>query len=200
MIGQIFGKLTVISYENSKRVGVLCECGEQKVVRANALRAGVCRSCGCLRAQMLSERRKTHGLTESREYRAWCHMKDRCLNPKTKGYEYWGGRGIKVCDTWVNSFMKFFEDMGTCPKGYSLDRIDPNGNYEASNCRWADSNQQSNNTRRNIFLTHEGKTQTIAQWAKEVGILDATLRRRIRVGEPVEMALNSALHCGKRIV
>lgn len=95
----------------------------------------------------LHSENKFHGMTKSKEYSAWHHMKDRCLNPNDANYGIYGGRGIKICDKWIDSFLKFYEDMGDRPEGTSLDRIDVNGNYEPSNCRWANSVTQARNQR-----------------------------------------------------
>jgi hypothetical protein len=106
-------------------------------------------------------------------------MKKRCYAINTPGYELWGGRGIKVCDSWRYNFERFLDDMGKCPDGYSLDRIDVNGHYEPSNCRWASASVQANNARSNVFVEYDGKSQTLAQWSVELGINYPALYRRI---------------------
>ncbi len=101
-------------------------------------------------------------------YSSWAAMLDRCRNPNNKSYKNYGGRGIRVCERW-HSFAAFLEDMGERPEGCTLDRIDNNGNYEASNCRWATWNVQNNNNRHKVYLTYNGKTLGLKEWSKEPG-------------------------------
>lgn len=122
-----------------------------------------------------------HGKCRTTEYRSWNGMKNRCNNPNDKNYDRYGGRGIRVCDRWNRSFVSFLEDMGEKPEGTTLDRIDVNGNYEPSNCRWATPLEQSNNQRTNVKVTYKGKTMNISQWARELGIAEPTLRSRLKV-------------------
>lgn len=196
--GQVFGRLEVVEYISSKAVRVRCQCGNEKTVQAARLRDGRTSSCGCLRAELLGARRRTHGMTEAPEFSTWMRMRQRCTDPRNISFKLYGGRGITVCDRWRESFEAFLADMGTRPEGASLDRIDPNGNYEPANCRWATPTEQCNNKRRNIRITHDGRTLTVAEWARELGLKDATLRRRLRVGEPVEKAFIPALRPGVR--
>ena len=162
-----FGRLFVVALdhitESDKRVfwRCWCDCGAEKSVRGDMLRSGDVQSCGCLgkerRAAATVLATLKHGMTRGKrgekraippEYRAWSNMKNRCLNQKSKRYADWGGRGIKVCDRWAQSFEAFYADMGRRPgPKYSLDRIDVNGNYEPSNCRWADAATQRRNRR-----------------------------------------------------
>ncbi len=114
-------------------------------------------------------------------YRTWHNMKMRCNNPNVPCYKNYGGRGIKVCETWLE-FHSFYEDMfDTYIEGLQLDRIDNNGNYEPNNCRWVTVKQNSSNTRRSKFLTYRDKTRTVTQWAEYLGIKSSTFRQRYYV-------------------
>lgn len=131
------------------------------------------------------EPRFKHGWSGKPPHRNWVHMLNRCIKPGTRGYENYGGRGIKVCERWLD-FLNFLEDMGVPPKGYSLDRIDNNGNYEPGNCRWASKETQVRNARSNRNITFNGVTKCVAEWAREYGINKLTIRARILAGWPVE--------------
>ena len=171
-----------------------CDCGKRKVISMKALRSGATTSCGCRIGKVASERQLRHGHARhgrvTRTYKTWLGMKDRCNNPNNRAYGNYGGRGITVCERWrgENGFENFLEDMGTKPKGLSLDRIDNNGNYEPGNCRWATSKQQARNYRRNHNITFRGQTKTLREWSEETGINYGTLSKRIR-NWPIEKAL-----------
>jgi len=125
------------------------------------------------------------------EYFAWMGMKNRCLNPKAQGFRYWGGRGIKICDRWM-VYENFLEDMGPRPTPkHSLDRINNNGDYEPSNCRWATIDEQNRNKRTNIWMTFRGKTMLPIDWSKELGICIETLEGRLRRGWSHEKTLST---------
>lgn len=127
-----------------------CDCGNKTIVRLTNLRTSTTKSCGCWKlntTKIIGKENTKHGLTRTRTYNSWQSMKYRCLNPNSRGYEHYGGRGITICDRWLNSFQNFLEDMGERPLGTSIDRIDVNGNYEPSNCKWSTHKQQNNNRR-----------------------------------------------------
>lgn len=186
--GKTFHKLTALNYifsKNNKQYWLFkCECKKEKTIRKDQVTGGIVKSCGCeskdTRFQI------THGIpNEDRTYRSWRRMKNRCLNEKCADYRNYGGRGIKICDRWINSFENFFEDMGERPLRMSLDRINVNGNYEPNNCRWATNEQQCNNTRSNVFISWNGRTQTIMQWAKELNISYARVRYFNKKGQTI---------------
>jgi len=125
----------------------------------------------------------THGMSETPEYRAWGDMKDRCFNPNHKQYSDYGGRGITICDRWLNSSQNFLADMGTKPSPkHSLDRIDNNADYSPKNCRWATKAEQQNNTRYNRLITIGCVTLTIAQWTEKKGYGKNVIYNRLKAG------------------
>lgn len=132
---------------------------------------------------------KTHQKYGTRAYWAWANMKSRCFNPNNIRFHRYGERGITVCDRWM-SFESFYADMGDCPPGMTLDRIDNDGNYEPGNCRWATVREQSQKTSRIRFLTFNGETLSLAEWARRLGIRANTLTMRLNTyGWPLEKAL-----------
>ena len=188
--GYKFGKLNVISRAGSSSTGKAqwlckCDCGTNKTVRAADLKNGRVLSCGCYR----KERATKHGLKHDRLYRIWVAMRQRCNNPKNDGFEYYGGRGIKVCNEW-DDFKTFNE--WSMSHGYAdnltIDRIDVNGNYEPSNCRWVLEVVQGSNKRNNVFLEFNGETHTLSEWAKKLGINRNTIDTRYKAGKtPAEI-------------
>lgn len=150
LTGMKFGELTVLSKkEGFDPVGAkwncLCDCGNHTTVNSLKLRTGHTKSCGCLRTKTKST--LTHGLSnKSRTYRSWKEMRQRCTNKNSGKWKWYGGRGITFCDRW-NSYELFLADMGERPDGKTLDRIDSDGNYEPSNCRWASAKQQAESNR-----------------------------------------------------
>ncbi len=132
-----------------------------------------------------------HGMTNSRTYSIWRGIHDRCVNPNSKDFHNYGGRGIKICDRWEHSFILFLEDMGEAPAGMQIDRINNDDGYYKNNCRWTTVKEQANNRRTCIMVTFGNKTQTVAQWAEETGLERKTLEYRIRVGWSAEKALTT---------
>lgn len=126
--------------------------------------------------------------SETPTYDSWAHMKGRCLNPNDDRFSSYGGRGITVCERWM-LFENFLADMGERPEGLSIDRIDNDGNYEPSNCRWATASQQMNNRRTNHFLEHGGQRKTVTEWSRNLGVSHEVIRTRIRRGWDVDAAL-----------
>jgi len=127
----------------------------------------------------------------SREYTCWRRMKSRCLDPSNAQYRDYGGRGITVCKLWKESFQAFFNDMGPCPRGMMIDRIDNGGNYEPRNCRWADQITQQNNRRSNRRLVFNGDENTLAEWGRITGLAISTIRNRLKAGWTVGQSLTT---------
>ena len=197
IIGKRFGKLVVESYAelrgNSSYYNCICDCGNHKVIRGKSLVRGDSTSCGCKRAEVARAKATTHGMTNTTLFHIWSTMKQRCYYKKKDGYAHYGGRGITVCDEWKNDFMTFYN--WAMSNGYSddlsIDRIDVNGNYEPSNCRWATIEEQSNNKRYSHYITYQNETLTIAQWSKRLGLPDNIISHRIKSGWSVEEALTT---------
>ena len=122
-------------------------------------------------------------------YQCWHSMKSRCFNPNVKQYKNYGARGITVCDRWIESFENFLSDMGVKPKGLTLERINNDGNYEPSNCRWATKYEQTINRRGNRLIQYRGVTKTLTEWAHLCGVHDRTVFGRLRSGFPIEIVL-----------
>ena len=180
LVGQVFDRLTVIQRDYARRRWgrfwfCRCECGNLVHVSSKNLIKKHTGSCGCLHKELVGRRAREaafHGHckngTSTTEYRIWTGMKDRCLNRNTPQWINYGGRGIKVCERWLK-FENFFEDMGKRPEGLSLDRINVDGDYEPSNCRWATRSEQQQNKRNTKFIEINGVTKTFPEWQKEVG-------------------------------
>lgn len=194
--GHRYGRLLVIEaagYDNHKNRRWLCrcDCGQSAVVSGASLRSGNTQSCGCFQQEMLRRAATMHGecsrTTTSREYRAWEAMKQRCLNPRNSQFKNYGGRGIGPCATWRDSSATFLRDIvreiGRCPPGHSLDRIDNDRGYEPGNVRWATQSQQMANTRRVRRMTLEGTRITLSQMARDLAINPEALRWRLRMAE-----------------
>ncbi len=195
MVGIRVGRLVVLSRGNNNEKGcacwlVRCDCGTEKSVPGTALRDGSIKSCGCYRIDELKGRSFRHGFSGTPSYNIWAQMRNRCSRPNVRGYKDYGGRGIKVCERW-ESFLNFLADMGECPPGKSIDRIDNNGNYEPGNCRWATLVEQTNNRRTNRILELGGKKMTMAQWAVLTGLKYPVIQGRLRLGWTIERTLTT---------
>ena len=192
LVGMKFGRLTVMDREppKSKKAKGLwvckCECGNVIKVNTSALKSGNTTSCGCKRKETLRQLRTKHGESDTRLYKVWSSMKNRCYNAKDVEYKNYGGRGITVCDEWKDSFVNFSQwayENGynkDAPKGQcTIDRIDVNGCYEPENCRWVNWHIQMNNKRNNRILTYNGESHTLAEWCEIVNIPYNCLKSRL---------------------
>lgn len=196
MAGGRFGRLTVLEFshsKNGKHWRCRCDCGGEITTSTSRLNSGKARSCGCLLEESRKKNlrpgsNKTHGMSRHPLDNVFDNMIKRCYRPGYRRYENYGGRGIGICDEWMSSRAAFYIwalDHGYQP-GLTIDRIDVDGDYEPSNCRFVDSVTQMNNTTRNRNLTWKGKTQTVAQWAREIGVRGQALQHRVTRGWSVE--------------
>lgn len=197
LVGQRFGRLLVVSEAlklgNNRRVVCVCDCGNKRNVSFGNLRSGMTASCGCLRSELLAMMTTRHGMTRTPEYRAWAAMRNRCRNT-SKMYAHWNGRGIKVCSRW-DVFENFLADVGPRPgRGYSIDRINVDGDYDPSNVRWATRKQQANNTTKTFRIKFNGVDEAVCDVAQRVGLKPSTLYTRVtKYGFSVEDAIKSPL-------
>jgi hypothetical protein len=204
LTGKVFGRLTAKSIYGNGKEGTqwlcLCSCGNEKVVISKVLNRGATLSCGCYKVDKVISDNTTHGMNKTRLHKIWGRMKDRCLNPRSQDFKYYGGRGIKVCEKWLK-FEGFYEDMfPTHDDKLSIDRIDNDGNYELSNCRWATLTQQRNNMRNNRVETVDGITDTVANLCRIFGVSTGIVRNRLRIGYTIEQSLKCKSTPGKKLV
>lgn len=192
ILNKTFGKLLVIENAGRNKHGhklykCKCDCGTEKIVRADTLLSGKVSSCGCSRGN------HKHGMSRTSTYQCWNAMLARCTNSNDSSYKDYGGRGIIVCKEWYK-FENFYSDMGERPEGLSLERIDNNGNYEPNNCRWATRIEQQNNRRSNLILTLNGESHNITEWANKLKVNENSLRSRLSYGWTIEETLTLHLN------
>ncbi len=198
--GDRFGRLVVIKEvfkEEKGRTKLLCkcDCGTFKIVKMDDLLRGKIKSCGCLKRDVLIKRLKKHGQTHSRLYRIWCNIKNRCLNPNVPNYKNYGGRGIGICDEWLE-FEPFY--LWAINNGYqdnlSIERIDNNSDYSPLNCKWATNSEQQLNKRTNDLVSFKGEIKPLKEWCNLYKInYEAVLLRIKRLGWSPEKALTTPI-------
>lgn len=193
LTGERYGRLVVLEYVGRAKSKTSlwrcrCDCGNETTVRASNLRNGHTKSCGCgeieNKLQFGNRSVRKHQESYTRLYRVWLGMKNRCNNRKDDHWPLYGARGISVSDEWVKDYEAFrdWALANSYDDSLTIDRIDPNGNYEPLNCRWVSVADQQRNKRNNRYYTYKGKTQLIPAWAAEFGVTDSTIRSRIRRG------------------
>lgn len=199
LTGRPFGRLTAIERANNKDTQTqwkcLCDCGKIVVVAGSSLRGGVSKSCGCLRKEITAANCKKYleDDTQTRLYKIWSSMKTCTENERVKSYKDYGGRGIYICKEWKDSFLSF--KQWALNHGYqndlTIDRIDNEKGYFPENCRWVNRTVQNSNKRNNHYLSFQGQTKTLTEWAKEYGLKRATIRTRLKLGWDIEKALTT---------
>ena len=182
-----FGKLTALrpTAERDREYIIwecVCECGARTYVSSCNLVRRRTKSCGCTKTERYAG--------AGREYSIWTDMKTRCSNPKNSRFHRYGGRGIRVCERW-GTFENFFSDMGPCPVGMSIDRINNDGPYEPGNCRWSSPKQQARNFSRNRMLTFAGETLCLADWGLRTGISSDVIYNRLKWKWPIDKTLTT---------
>lgn len=212
LTGQRFGKLIVIRPLETDNRGYKhylcqCDCGNQKEVSSRGLRRGSTKSCGCYRSEISRNKairlldQTTHGMSKTRLYHIYYGMKARCYNPNNHKYKNYGGRGITICDEWMNSFESFRD--WSLANGYrddlSIDRINSDGNYEPSNCRWADNITQENNRTNNTIYEYKNIFHTQKEWCELLGCNRSTITRAIKRGLTFEQFIEN-YEAGQRVI
>ena len=203
LTGQKFGKLVANEKVINNKYGAamwkcICDCGNNVIVKSGSLISGHTKSCGCLRAEILKATQKnniTHGMTNTKIFRTYNSMKERCYRKNSISYSYYGGKGITICDEWLNKqngFQNFYN--WAMKNGYdktlTIDRIDNNKGYSPNNCRWTTNIKQNNNRSNTIKLSHNGKTQTISEWAKDISISSVVIKSRLARNNDIEKILS----------
>lgn len=179
LTGQKFGMVNVLAFveesggsNKQKMWRCRCDCGVEKIIYGSTLRGGI-KSCGCLKTT-------THGHTRTRTYRSWEAMKYRCNNPNSTAYSRYGGRGIKVCDRWMESYENFLADMGICPNDRTLERVDNNKGYSPENCKWATKYEQDRNKRSSIKIEANGAIFNLKDAATMYGLHPSLIKQRAK--------------------
>jgi len=186
MTGKRFCRLLVISTAGKSKGGKImwmckCDCGEIKPIAGHHLRSGATKSCGCLDREKAIERFTTHGEAhKTREWQTWVNIRNRCYNKNNISYPNYGARGITVCDRWLESYENFLDDMGRCPGGCTIDRIDNDKGYSPSNCKWSTRAEQMRNTRRNVWVEFKGKRMVQKDFANLIGAKQNSLQAYLK--------------------
>lgn len=200
LTGQRFGRFAVLSRNAEKSdikkhsyFNCICDCGKHTIVASGDLKSGSSKSCGCLTKEVIISRNTKHGDKHSKLYNVWGAIKARCCNITNKAYPNYGGRGIDICDEWLE--FQAFKDWAMnngYDKGLSIDRINNDGNYEPNNCRWTTRKVQTNNTRRNNRFEYNGESKTISELAEISGLKYRVLHDRlVRYKMDIQRAMNS---------
>jgi hypothetical protein len=180
-------KLTERDKHGKKKAIYKCFCGNEKEMLVSNVSRGLSKSCGCVKRKKSGDRLRSHGMTRSSEYASWQAMKVRCLNKNSKNYNLYGGRGITICDRWVNSFENFLADMGFKPdKSYTIDRINNDKGYSASNCRWSSRLTQTRNRSVSVLFKGELSSEASRRLGGSIGLVS----QRIKLGWNIEDAFS----------
>lgn len=205
LTGIKFGRLLVVSFSGYLPDGGTstkkhaewqcnCDCGNTKRISAASLKKSHTQSCGCYQKDTTSLATITHNKSKTKIYHVWQGIKERCYNQKNSQFTNYGGRGITVCQRWLDSFENFLADMGQPPSiKHSIDRINNDGDYEPSNCRWATNTEQCRNMRKTVFVEYNGKVLSRIEWSSILGISDAALRHRLKKWKTVKRCFETPI-------
>lgn len=201
--GEKFHMLTVVERVQNTDRGMpmfrcICDCGNETIVRGSNLKSGAVKSCGCLKRISHST---THNMSKSKIYRIWAGMKNRCYNKNAKPYKRYGGRGVLVCDEWLDSFENFYgwAIASGYEEGLTIERIDNNGNYAPNNCKWIPLGRQASNRSRNKSIKYKGEVHNLAEWCRKLGISYSLVHNRInKLGWTFEQAVETPCDIKKR--
>jgi len=198
VVGQRYGRYLVIAKSdkrtkaNKQVVLCKCDCGTEREVVVNNLRSGTSTSCGCWKDEKTGARRKIHGYSKNSMYHRYRSMIRRCYDPLHKEFHNYGGRGIKVCDRWLESIENYMEDMGKAPFYMaSIDRIDNNGDYLKENCHWATKKEQTINRRTTKMIEYNGESLCLSDWSRKLGFEKQFVQKRLKRGWTVEEAIKN---------
>ena len=187
--GQRYGRLVAIEEASRTPAGLMtwrcvCDCGGEVIVRGSSLRSGNTKSCGCHKLAVSATLHMRHGACSGGEeddvYVVWKGMRQRCLNPNNPSWPYYGGRGIKICQQWQDNYRAFARDMGVRPRGYTVERINTNGDYEPDNCIWATRKRQSRNRRDTVRITLCGEMVALVDACERFGMNNASVMARVK--------------------
>lgn len=207
LVGQSLGNCIYLGCDHYLKYGsqkqraatFKCQCGKEFIAILNKVKRYHTKSCGCIKDKNISELNLKHGHAKVGkvipEFNIWWAMISRCNNIKNKAFKNYGGKGVKVCDRWANSFENFYADMGNRPTNkHTLDRF-PNkyGNYEPANCRWATMKEQQNNRTNNLLIEYNGDKKTLSEWSEILKFNYATIYNRIKVGWSIERAFETPI-------
>jgi hypothetical protein len=197
--GKKFGRLTVIKRVENRGNDIYwlckCDCGNTKTIFGGSLKRGLTKSCGCLAKEIRAKAITKHGMAKARLDNIFYGMKARCYNVKEPAYKWYGARGIKICKEWLDDKKTFFEwaMLNGYKDNLTIDRIDVNGNYEPSNCRWITNNKQCRNRRSNHLITYKNETLTLKEWSEKLGFSYSALCSRIKRGWSIEKTFTTPL-------
>lgn len=204
LTGQKFNRLTIIRLKHFNKKGnsvwhCLCECGKTTDVCVGGLTTNHTKSCGCLQKEKVRGMNTTHGMSRTKEYKTWIKIKQRCYNPNNNRYYDYGGRGIKVCNRWLNSFVNFYKDMGLRPDDCDgIDRIDNNSGYKPSNCKWATTSDNNQHKRNSFTMLYNGKIYNCAQLSKKLNISFSVLKNRHLKGLKIDAKIGELRNANKK--
>lgn len=196
LTGEKFNRLKVLKFAYKKNGRgyweCQCDCGNITFVRSDSLQNGAIKSCGCLHNEISGNRFRKHGLCKTKIYKKWEGMKARCLNPNNTRYKDYGGRNITICQEWLDDFMNFYNWAinNGYKDGLTIERINNDGNYEPSNCKWITKEEQMKNTRNCHYIEYNGETHCVSEWLKILGITSRSIANKLYKGYPIEKLFN----------